>query len=222
MPAVSDRHAVREGGDGRVSAVVRDVVRPGRTQGARRHRVDDVARAPLAHVRHHGHRRAHGAEHVGLQHPLPVARLDAVERALEQHAGHVDEDVDPAHRRDGIADEGADRRVAAHVCGKRVRGVRGAHLEDLLHGPLHPLGVEVGDDDAGALPRHRLGDGPAHAAGAPDDHRDLAGQGAACATGSSATAGILVVATGRSALAAARRPARAQRRCRNAIRGAIA
>src|SRR2546427_915645 len=101
--------AIGEGGDRRVAAVVRDVVRARLAQGADRHRVDDVAGAALGHVWHHGHRRAHGAQDIGFQHPLPVACLDSVERSFQEDAGHVDEDVDLAHRRDRVVHERADR-----------------------------------------------------------------------------------------------------------------
>src|SRR6266566_1643213 len=76
------RQAARERGEGGVPGVVRDGQRVMRRWAVRAHRIDDVAGTPILHMRQQRRGRAHRAEQVRLEHPLPVAWLDPVERAL--------------------------------------------------------------------------------------------------------------------------------------------
>ena len=144
-----------------------------------------------------------------MEHPLPVAWLDPVEGALQQHAGHVDQDVDLSHRLDRVAGHRAHRGVAADVRGEGHR-VGNAQLQDFLHGSLHSLRVEIGDDHPSALPRKGVGHSPSEPAGASHDDGDLAGQH---------TAGLRL-ALYHSGHSIDER--RGQRRRKSGIRGAIA
>jgi len=72
-----------------------------------------------------------------------------------------------------IADHRTHRRIASHVSGQGQR-FGDTQLQDFLHGALHALRVEVGDDNPRALARQGVCHGPPDPAGAADDDRDLA------------------------------------------------
>ena len=97
-----------------------------------------------------------------------------VERALQHHPRHVDQDVHLSHRLDRVAGQRPDRRFTPHVCRQSEHRVGAAQAQELIHGPFHARGVEVGDDHARSLPREGSGDHPSDAACAADDDRDLA------------------------------------------------
>ena len=143
-----------------------------RPAGSRRtHRDDSTA---STHHPHRGTRRGDDALHVGGE--LAIERIhigvDRVDRPGQEHAGVVDEDVEPAERVHHRVDQARGLSRIGLVCDEG----RAAHAEllDLLHHILRLLGGRlVADGDVSTL------------AGEPDS------RGRACATGSTRNEGGL-------------------------------
>jgi hypothetical protein len=114
---------------------------------------------------------------VDVEHRVDVGRRHVVKGAVADDAGVVDDDVDPAERRQGGVDDG----LAAFGCGDRV-GVGHGHAAGGLDLGDHLLGrprrgalavdaaPEIVDHDLGAPGGQQQGVGPAEpAAGAGHD-----------------------------------------------------
>ena len=100
------------------------------------------------------------------------ARLgDRPERAAD--AGVVEQDVEPAEALDGGADQRLDVVLLGDVGAQEQQPVR---VGDLVDEALAVVGVEVADDDAGALGEEAQHRRPADAAGTTGDDGDPVGE----------------------------------------------
>ena len=100
-----------------------------------------------------------------MEHPVPVLVLHPHREAVPGDAGIVDEDVERAQRRLGLARQGLDLGTFSEVAGQH-----GAVPAELGRERVERLAAGAGDRHAGALRPERAGDGAAQAArGAGDE-----------------------------------------------------
>ena len=86
---------------------------------------------------------------------------------VRNHHADLVQRAGPAQLAHGLGHAGLDAVLARDVHDDRTR-------PDLGRGGAHPVGVDVGDGDGGALGDIRLGEGAADAAGGAGDQRGLA------------------------------------------------
>src|SRR5919198_3210653 len=136
----------------------------------------------LAEMRGAGPAHVEGTIEVDRQHVRPVRPAHAMEDAVAQNAGIVDQNVDAPE----CGERGVHDLLGILRLGDRERG--GDRLAstalDLVHHLVRGRGIatgtfearaDVADDDAGALAGQQHGDGPPDAAPSAGDDRDLAG-----------------------------------------------
>ena len=132
------RHGQRERVD---RALGRAVERPLRQARGGRDRagVDDrgLAALPrrLAEQWQRGPRGAHDAEHVHVEHPVPLGVVVVLDRPGRADARVVHHDVEPAESPPGLGDGGAHRGVVGHVGEDRVKvGPFAVYIHPVQHG----------------------------------------------------------------------------------------
>ena len=97
------------------------------------------------------------------------ATVDLLDAARHLDAGMVVKDVDAAVPIGDVADQGRDRSVVGDV---ELKGFRlAAGVDDPVYGLACRVEVAVGDDDDGALARHRFRSGPSDAGSRAGDDR---------------------------------------------------
>ena len=136
----------------------------------------------LAEMRGAGAAHGEAAVQMHVDHVRPVRPAHAVEDAVAQNAGIVDEDIDAA--------EGIERRLddlvgIAGLADRQRRGDRfAAGFLDLVDDGLRRAGIgagavearaDIADDDAGAFLRHQERDAAPDAAPRAGDDGDFAG-----------------------------------------------
>ncbi len=85
------------------------------------------------------------------------------------HAGVIDQHVEPAFAGHDVGDEGLPALLVAHVLAHEARGGT-----DLTRHALAVFDIDVGEDEPRPLRRHQAGVGLAEPLGRAGDDRDLA------------------------------------------------
>ena len=134
--------------------------------------VDDRAGLALGEELAGGETRAvEGAVEVQPDREVPVLEGDVGDRPGARSTGDVEERVERAEAFDGLGDQRGEVSLVGHV------GAPTPHaIAEGLGGTRDELGIDVRDDDRGALGDQPFGDLRPDAGHAPGDDRDLAGE----------------------------------------------
>jgi len=143
--------------------------RSARCKTGRRRNIDDLSLPHLPHVDQDVAGEQEGPSDVGAEHLVPICDGHISEIPVKRvGAGIIDQDVNAAKPFDHRPDDTLRQAVVGHIPGK------GEHVTPFDPGDrgclLQPPPVARNQPEAGALSRHRDGDGPSHScAGAGDD-----------------------------------------------------